>query len=277
MGTLVQEAKIEGLGRLRALRQLTLCVEKMALPPTDFSSLSQLQRLCVSCADSRSLTRLPTSLRELDLEDVQSPIDWSLFSNLENLSSLNIGRYTLGEIRFEALGKLPKLFMAFCPLLETLTILRGLKEIQQLSLFGLPRLTEIHGSIEMDKIDNLGKGAYGSALQNLNEMMGLPGIQQLFSSIHISERAELLNIYIGTCEQAFFNELDGVGVLTGVFVLAGTRITVLLDAALLRPGRLEDFCSVIFLLYRIDWISLKYYQGSFLWPVRWTRTLQLKM
>ncbi|XP_056158650.1 uncharacterized protein LOC115693899 isoform X1 [Syzygium oleosum] len=85
--------------------------------------------------------------------------------------------------------------------------------------------------------------------------------QQLFSSIHISERAKLLNIYIGTCEQAFFNELDGVEVLIVVFVLAGIRITDLLDAAPLRPGRLEDFCSVIFLLYRRDWISLKFYQG----------------
>ncbi|KAI6706119.1 hypothetical protein NL676_009081 [Syzygium grande] len=41
------------------------------------------------------------------------------------------------------------------------------------------------GLTETNKIDNLGKGAYGQALQNLNEMMGLPGI--------------------------FFNELDGVG------------------------------------------------------------------
>ncbi|XP_030476819.2 peroxisomal ATPase PEX1-like isoform X2 [Syzygium oleosum] len=59
----------------------------------------------------------------------------------------------------------------------------------------------------------------------------------------------------------FFNELDGVEVLIVVFVLAGIRITDLLDAAPLRPGRLEDFCSVIFLLYRRDWISLKFYQG----------------
>ncbi|KAI6706123.1 hypothetical protein NL676_009085 [Syzygium grande] len=241
IGTLVQEAKIEGLGRLRALRQLTLRVDKMALPPTDFSSFSQLQRLSVSCADSRSLTSLPSSLRELDLGDVQSPIDWSLFSNLENLSSLNIRGYTLGEIRFEVLGKLPKfneLWMFYCPLLETLTVLPGLKEIQQLYLQGLPRLTEIQGLGELkslqtlhiwycdsikslnesdlsnlhnleslgiygcgslesvlgvpkscvldvsgcrgltetDKIDNLGKGAYGQALQNLSETMGLLGI-----------------------------------------------------------------------------------------------------
>ncbi|KAI6706121.1 hypothetical protein NL676_009083 [Syzygium grande] len=213
----------------------------MALPPTDFSSLSQLQSLCVSCADSRSLTRLPSSLRELYLGDVQSPIDRSLFSNLENLSGLVIAGYTLGEIRFEVLGKLPKfneLWMFYCRLLETLTVLPGLKEIQQLYLQGLPRLTEIQGLGELkslqtlhiwycdsikslnesdlsnlhnleslgiygcgslesvclcrnlvfstsvvargltetNKIDNLGKGAYGQALQNLNEMMGLPGI-----------------------------------------------------------------------------------------------------
>ncbi|KAI6706143.1 hypothetical protein NL676_009105 [Syzygium grande] len=235
IGTLVQEAQIKGLGRLRALRQLTLRVGKMALPPTDFSSLSQLQHLWVSCADSGSLIKLPSSLQELYIEDVQSPIDWSLFSNLENLSSLTIGGYTLEEIRFEVLGKLPKfniLGMSYCPLLETLTILPGLKEIQDLYLLQLPRLTEIQGlgelkslrtlrmwdcnsikslnesdlsnlqnlkrleicscaslesmpgvpkscqptsvvargSTETDKIDDLAKGAYGQALQNLNEM-----------------------------------------------------------------------------------------------------------
>ncbi|XP_056161876.1 disease resistance protein RPV1-like [Syzygium oleosum] len=158
IGTLVQEAQIEGLGRLRALRQLTLRVGKMALPPTDFSSLSQLQRLQVSCADSRSLIKLPSSLRELSLEDLQSPIDWSLFSNLENLSTLCIRGYTLGEIRFEVLGKLPKfneLGMSDCPLLETLSVPPGLKEIQCLYLLQLPRLTEIQGLGELKSLRTL--------------------------------------------------------------------------------------------------------------------------
>ncbi|KAF8008443.1 hypothetical protein BT93_K2188 [Corymbia citriodora subsp. variegata] len=69
VGRLVrEEPNIEGIERLRALRDLTLSVGKVALPPTDFSSLSQLQSLCVSYAHSRSLTKLPSSLRELTLQ-----------------------------------------------------------------------------------------------------------------------------------------------------------------------------------------------------------------
>ncbi|KAF8008439.1 hypothetical protein BT93_K2187 [Corymbia citriodora subsp. variegata] len=139
---------VEGIVRLRALWELILLIGKVAYPPIDFSSLSQLRSLSISCVDSRSLTRLPSSLEYLSLEDVQSPIDfsslsqlrslfiscvdsrsltrlpssleylsledvqspidWSILSNLENLSKLNIRRYSLGEIRFEVPGKLRK-------------------------------------------------------------------------------------------------------------------------------------------------------------------------
>ncbi|KAI6706129.1 hypothetical protein NL676_009091 [Syzygium grande] len=153
----------------------------MALPPTDFSSLSQLQSLCVSCADSRSLTRLPSSLQWLSLEDVQSPIDWSLFSNLENLSTLDIAGYTLGEIRFEVLGQPPKfneLRITDCPSLETLTVPPDWRSVGVHHwracwvCHNLANSTSrvARGLTETDKIDNLSKGAYGQALQNLNEM-----------------------------------------------------------------------------------------------------------
>ncbi|KAK3430483.1 hypothetical protein EUGRSUZ_E01998 [Eucalyptus grandis] len=88
-GNSMQEPNIKGIMRLPALRRMTLFIGKMALPPTDFSSLSQLQHLNISCAEPQSLIGLPSSLRELRLKDVQSPIDWSVFSNLENLSGLS--------------------------------------------------------------------------------------------------------------------------------------------------------------------------------------------
>ncbi|KAF7849864.1 hypothetical protein BT93_L0192 [Corymbia citriodora subsp. variegata] len=157
-GVVQEEPNTEGIERLHALRDLTLLVGKVALPPTDFSSLSQLQRLRMSCADSQSLTRLPSNLQRLILEDVQSPIDWSVFSNLENLSTLSITRYSLREIRFEVLGKLQKfnrLTMFDCPLLKTLPILPGLKEILCLFLYRLPRLIEIQGLEELKSLQDL--------------------------------------------------------------------------------------------------------------------------
>ncbi|KAF7848602.1 hypothetical protein BT93_L1810 [Corymbia citriodora subsp. variegata] len=157
-GSVREEPNIEGIKRLRALRVLGLRFERVAWPPIDFSSLSQLQELRISCADSRSLTRLPSSLKELSLEDVQSPIDWSILSNLENLLQLSIVRYSLGEIRFEVLGKLRKfkgLSMASCPLLKTMSVLPSLKEIEWLILMGLPQLIEIQGLGELKSLRSL--------------------------------------------------------------------------------------------------------------------------
>ncbi|KAF7848726.1 hypothetical protein BT93_L1700 [Corymbia citriodora subsp. variegata] len=170
-GSVREQPNIEGIERLRALRDLTLSVGKVALPPTDFSSLSQLYRLRVSCADSRSLTRLPSSLRELSLEDVQSPIDWSVFSNLENLLILCIGSYSLREIQFEVLGKLQKfnrLWMSKCPLLKTMSVLPGLKEIKALFLEQLPQLTEIQGLGELKSLQDLSIRMCNS-IKSLNE------------------------------------------------------------------------------------------------------------
>ncbi|KAF7849921.1 hypothetical protein BT93_L0127 [Corymbia citriodora subsp. variegata] len=118
-----EEPKIEGIVRLHALRRLILCIGKKALPPTDFSSLSQLQYLNISYVDSQSLTKLPSSLQYLALKNIYSPIDWSIFSNLKNLSRLFIGGYLLGEIQFKVLEKLQKfneLTMSNNTLLKTL-------------------------------------------------------------------------------------------------------------------------------------------------------------
>ncbi|KAF8020369.1 hypothetical protein BT93_G0924 [Corymbia citriodora subsp. variegata] len=158
IGTTVQEPKIEGHLRAIALRKLTLWVGKMTLPPTDLSSHSQLQQLSVSYANPRSLTKLPSSLQELILVDVQSSIDWSLFSNLENLSRLIIERYSLGEICFDGFGRLRnfnELVMFDFPLLKMLPILPCLKEIQHLYLCQFPHLIEIQGLGELKSLRTL--------------------------------------------------------------------------------------------------------------------------
>ncbi|KAI3436930.1 uncharacterized protein J3R85_005974 [Psidium guajava] len=141
-GRSVQEPNnIEGLSRLRALKYLTLRVGNMTFPPTDFSSLSQLQRLEINYAGYRSLSGLPSSLQSLFLEDVQSTMDWSLFSNLENLSTLSIEGHSPEEIRFD--------------LLKTLTLPPCLKEIRLLILRQLPQLTEIQGLGELRSLQGL--------------------------------------------------------------------------------------------------------------------------
>ncbi|KAF8029650.1 hypothetical protein BT93_E2161 [Corymbia citriodora subsp. variegata] len=183
IGTTVQEPKIEGLLRASALRKLTLWVGKMTLPPTDLSSHSQLQQLSISYADPRSLTRLPSSLQELILVDVQSSIDWSFFSNLENLSRLIIERYSLGEIRFDGFGRLRnfnELVMFDFPLLKMLPILPCLKEIQHLYLCQFPHLTEIQGLGELKSLRTLRIWNCNS-IKSLNEydMSNLQNLKRL--------------------------------------------------------------------------------------------------
>ncbi|KAK3430487.1 hypothetical protein EUGRSUZ_E01990 [Eucalyptus grandis] len=182
IGYSIEEPNIEGIMRLPALERLTLRVGKMALPPTDFSSLSQLQSLRINYAKPQSLIGLPSSLQNLSLCDVQSPIDWLVFSNLENLLKLSINRYLLREIRFKVLGELRKfneLEMVGCPLLKTLPVLPCLKEIQCLSLFRLPQLIEIQGLGELKSMQNLSIRSCNS-IKRLNEY-DLSNLQNLKS------------------------------------------------------------------------------------------------
>ncbi|KAF8028907.1 hypothetical protein BT93_E1551 [Corymbia citriodora subsp. variegata] len=99
----------------KSLTVLVLRVERVALPPIDFSSLSQLR-------DSH----------KVEFRGCPVTIDWSVFSNLENLSTLSIVSYSLGEIRFEVLGKLRKFKNCGVQLslLKTMSVLPSLKEIE---------------------------------------------------------------------------------------------------------------------------------------------------
>ncbi|KAK3430497.1 hypothetical protein EUGRSUZ_E01973 [Eucalyptus grandis] len=182
IGDSIEEPNTEGIVRLPALKRMTLHIGKMALPQTDFSSLSQLQGLSINYAKPQSLIGLPSSLQDLWLYDVQSPIDWSVFSNLENLLQLSIYGYSSGEIRFKVLGELRKfnqLCMEDCPLLKTLPVLPCLKEIQFLSLIRLPQLIEIQGLGDLKSLRNLSIVSCNS-IKRLNES-DLSNLQNLKS------------------------------------------------------------------------------------------------
>ncbi|KAL3739302.1 hypothetical protein ACJRO7_020674 [Eucalyptus globulus] len=189
IGNSMRKPNTEGILRLPALRNMTLLVGKMALPPTNFNSLSQLQHLNISCVEPQSLIGLPSSLRELKLSDVQSLIDWSVFSNLENLSMLLLREYSLGEIQFEVLGELRKfneLRMSHCPLLKTLPVLPGLKEIRRLILYRLPQLTEIQGLGEL-------KSLWKLFIQNCNSIRSL-------NESDLSNLQNLKILWLSRCE-----------------------------------------------------------------------------
>ncbi|KAF8024374.1 hypothetical protein BT93_F1531 [Corymbia citriodora subsp. variegata] len=167
IGTTVPEPNIEGLLRASALRKLTLW----------------LQQLSISYADPQSLTRLPSSLQELTLVDVQAPIDWSLFSNLENFSRLIIERYLLGEIRFDGFGKLRnfnELMMFDFPLLKILPVLPCQKEIQHLYLRQFPHLTEIQES-NLSNLQNLKRLDFNQC-ESLESVLGVPKSCELTAS-----------------------------------------------------------------------------------------------
>ncbi|KAF8036458.1 hypothetical protein BT93_C2240 [Corymbia citriodora subsp. variegata] len=138
---------LEWLRKLHKLNCLDVAFSNSDPYPIDFSSLSQLWSLQITCADLLSLTSLPSSLKALTLRDVKTPIAWSLFSNLDNLSILKFSDCPLREIKFQnVLGQLvnlQRLLVSKCKSLERLSNVSSLKEHQSLWVTYCPRLIEI--------------------------------------------------------------------------------------------------------------------------------------
>ncbi|KAF8036490.1 hypothetical protein BT93_C2267 [Corymbia citriodora subsp. variegata] len=143
----VANPTLEWLGRLNELQFWRLVLSDSNLPPTDLGSLSQLRSLEITCADPRSLTRLPSSLEVLSLEDVKTPMEWPMFSNLGSLSELKLSRCWLTEIEFgNVLGQLEnlqRLQVRKCELLVRLSNRSSLKELRMLSVEYCPQLMKI--------------------------------------------------------------------------------------------------------------------------------------
>ncbi|KAI3407518.1 uncharacterized protein J3R85_020931, partial [Psidium guajava] len=101
----------------------------------------------ITCPNLRSLTRLPSSLEVLKLEDVKTPIEWRKFPNLGNLSELQFFGCHLREIEFDnvvgQLENLRRLKVRKCKSLVRLSNLSSLKELRELSVEYCPRLIEI--------------------------------------------------------------------------------------------------------------------------------------
>ncbi|KAI6679442.1 hypothetical protein NL676_033323 [Syzygium grande] len=136
--------KLLGLKHLSILR---LVLSDSNLPSTNLSSLTQLRSLEITCSDPRSLTQLPSSLEVSSLEDVKTPIEWPMFSNLGNLCELELSGCRLREIEFNhvlgQLENLQRLQVRMCKRLVRLSNLSSLKELGVLSVEYCPQLIEI--------------------------------------------------------------------------------------------------------------------------------------
>ncbi|KAK3439248.1 hypothetical protein EUGRSUZ_C03975 [Eucalyptus grandis] len=143
----IPHPNLEWLGRLHKLTRLFVDLFDFVMHPIDLSSLSQLRHFEITCADPGSLIRLPSSLVTLSLKDVKIPIEWSMFSNLENLIGLELFKCWFGEIVFDnVLGQLKKLHnlgVRECDALVRISNVSSLKEHQELWVESCPQLIEI--------------------------------------------------------------------------------------------------------------------------------------
>ncbi|XP_048129688.1 disease resistance protein L6-like isoform X2 [Rhodamnia argentea] len=152
------------LSKLERLKHLQICVmvlpeRDVMFPPINLATLSHLRTLEITCVKPRSLMGLPSSLEELTLYDVESPIDRSLFSNSANLSSLCLCKCRLGEVEFDdvlgqQLEKLCSLEVRDGELLERLSVAR-LKGLRRLSVFGCPKLMDSQFLEELKSLEAL--------------------------------------------------------------------------------------------------------------------------
>lgn len=153
--------KIEWIERLYKLEVLKLSYVDLMFPAAviNLALLSRLYILCISCADPRALTRLPSSLGELWLGDVKSPIGRPLFFNLRNLYKLTVSRCCLREIQFDGVlwqpENLRRLAVVYCNSLVRLLSLSTLKGLSKLSVEYCPQLIDIHGVGELESLEYL--------------------------------------------------------------------------------------------------------------------------
>ncbi|XP_048129711.1 plant intracellular Ras-group-related LRR protein 5-like [Rhodamnia argentea] len=128
--------KIEWIEELSSLERLEVIMRDVTFPPINLATLSRLRVLKITCVEPRSLMGLPSSLEELCLFDVKWLMERSLFSNLTNLSSLELRNCRLREVEFDdvlgqQLVKLHGLGVRDSELIERLSMptLKGLQRL----------------------------------------------------------------------------------------------------------------------------------------------------
>lgn len=137
----------EYIGRLHKLQCSSVDFFDSDMHPIDLRSLSQLQDLEITCSDLRFLTGIPSSLEFLSVQGVKTRIEWSVFSNLDNLSHLILHSCWFEEIEFDnVIGQLKELYMLEvngCRTLVRISNVSSLKKRLRLSVNLCPQLIEI--------------------------------------------------------------------------------------------------------------------------------------
>lgn len=123
---------------------------------------------------------LPSSLEELSLYDVKSPMERSLFSNLTNLSQLALYKCWLREVDFDdvlgqQLVKLHRLEVMDNELLERLSVSR-LTGLQELEVFNCSSLMKIQGVEKLGSLETLNIQAC-SCLERLPDLSELKKLE----------------------------------------------------------------------------------------------------
>ncbi|XP_056166363.1 disease resistance protein L6-like [Syzygium oleosum] len=135
----------------------------------------ELWTLSISCDDPRSLTRLPFTLRLLELSDVKLPLEEPFFSNLRylrNLSALSLFRCRLKEVEFEQLETLHHLIVVECELLVRLSGLSSIGKLEELTVNSCSQLLEIRDLGELESLKTL-------SIQDCGSIERLPNLSKL--------------------------------------------------------------------------------------------------
>ncbi|XP_048141140.1 TMV resistance protein N-like [Rhodamnia argentea] len=165
-----------GMGKLSKLNKLKL--ELLNVPaPTELASLSRLKELDLSGLDLRTLTQLPSSLLELQLDKFNSAV--SLSSRLENLSSLKLTSSQVQEIQLSGLQlcNLTQLILGGGETLERLG-LSNLRKLKTVGVSACPKLVEIQfvGAFEsleelsIKNCESLGGLGYAGEAESADEL-----------------------------------------------------------------------------------------------------------
>ncbi|KAI6689920.1 hypothetical protein NL676_026748 [Syzygium grande] len=194
--------KIEWIKGLSNLERLTLVMRDVKFPLINWATLSQLRILEITCVDPQSMLGLPSSLEKLTLHDVNSPMERSLFCDLTNLSSLELCKCRLREVKLDDVlvgqqqEKLHSLEVRDSELLERLS-LQGLKGLQYLRVSNCPGLTDLEGweeSVSLEKFSFLSFKSLGESV--LLHELSIIGDESLEKIPDLSALEDLRRLYL---------------------------------------------------------------------------------